>query len=407
VAAVRLSIAEVLELRGRYAEAEATCAVALDWYASHTDPPQTLRLRRMRERLRALLGQPAQQTLLACEVLMVDAAELGADDERVALLGMMAGTHLRLGRRADAAATARDAVYLADNLGDDELLADALLRLGVALDAGDAVEADLSARRALALHEHRQDARGQAQCWDRIGVLAARRGQWTEARTALHRAIDLGRTAGTPDERGLAVLDLGVVAWRTGDMEQARVLFGEALALFASVQNSERQLLALHHLAHLDREEGDLSAAADLYDVAASLAERVGQHDVEVGAIAGAGLSHFRLGDLSVAQQRLTKAELLVAGRDGWYPGRELQDALAVELLAAIGDVNAVEVRLRESWHQAREADSWAASWLLAEVAPTLERVAPHVLQRLLSERDDMSDNLPRAVTGGAMSPLE
>jgi len=39
-------------------------------------------------------------------------------------------------------------------------------------------------------------------------------------------------------------------------------------------------------------------------------------------------------------------------------------------------------------------------------VAPTLERLAPHVLERLLSERAGMNDDLPRAVTG-AMSPLE
>jgi len=409
VAAVQVAMAAVFESRGKYAEAKESCALALDWYALHTDPRQTLRLRRMRERLRALLGEPARQTLLACEALMVDALELGADDERVALLGMLAAAHLRLGDRAAATTAARDAVSLAGNLGDladDGLLAEALVRLGVALDADDAAEADLSYRRALVLYEQRQDVRGQARCWDRIGVVAAQRGQWADARTALRRAMDLGRTAGTPDEWGLAALNLGVVARRTGDLEQARELFGEALALFATVQNGERQLLALHHLAHLDREQGDLLAAADLYDVAASLAERVGQHDVQVSAVAGAGLCRLRLGDLSMAQQRLTVAESLVVGRADWFPGRELQDALAVELLAAIGDLNVVEVRLIEAWRRARDADTWAASWLLTEVTPTMARLAPRVLHRLLSERDDMSDDLPRAVTG-AMSPLE
>ncbi len=409
VAAVRVAMAEVSELRGKYAEAEETCALALDWYASRSDSRQTLRLRRMRERLRALLGEPARQTLLACEALVADAADLNADDERVALLGMLAATHLRLGDRGAAVAAARDAVALAGNLGDDSLLAEALVRLGVALDGDDSGEAELSYRRALALYEHLQDARGQARCWDRIGVVAAQRGQWADARTSLRRAIDLGRTAGTPDEWGLASLDLGVVARRTGDLEQARELFGDALALFAAVQNSERQLLALYHLAHLDRERGDLAAAADLYDVAASLAERVGQHDVEVGAVSGAGLCRLRLGERARAQQGLAKAEALVAGRDGWFPGRELQDALAVELLAAIGDGSAVDARLTEAWHRAQTADRWAANWLLAELTPTLERIAPAVLTRLRAERDggaDVVDDLPRAAIE-AMKPLE
>jgi diguanylate cyclase (GGDEF)-like protein len=405
VAEVRVAMAEVAEIRGRYAEAEETCALALDWYASRGDKRHALRLRRMRERLRALLGEPAKQTLLAVAALVTDAAELGADDERVALLGMLAATHLRLGDRAAAVTTARDAVALAGNLGDNALLAEALVRLGVALDADDSDEAELSYRRALSLYELLSDARGQARCWDRIGVVAAQHGQWAEARTALRKAIDLGRTAGTPDEWGLAALDLGVVARRTGDLEQARELFSDALALFAAVQNGERQLLALYHLAHLDRERGDLAAAADLYDVAASLAGRVGQHDVEVGAVSGAGLCRLRLGEKSRAQASLAKAEALVADSDAWFPGRELQDALAVELLAAIGDASAVSARVTEAWHRAQAADAWAANWLLSELTPTLSRVAPAVLARLRSDESNATEDLPRGAKA-AMHPL-
>lgn len=399
VAAVRVAMAEVAELRGRYAEAEETCALALDWYAARADHRQTLRLRRMRERLRALLGEPAKQTLQACDALVADAAELAADDERVALLGMLAATHLRLGDRAAAVSAARDAVSLAGNLGDDSLLAEALVRLGVALDVDDSGEAESSYRRALALYEHLQDARGQARCWDRIGVVAAQRGEWSDARTALGRAIDLGRTAGTPDEWGLAALDLGVVARRTGDLEQARELFGDALALFAAVQNSERQLLALYNLAHLDRERGELAAAADLYDVAASLAERVGQHDVEVGAVSGSGLCRFRLGDRARAEQCLSKADALLAGQDGWFAGRELQDALAVEVLAGSGDGNAVAARVTDAWYRAQAADTWAANWLLAELTPTVARLAPATLMRLRNENAASTAGLSHAAS--------
>ena len=401
LALVRVAMAEVAELRGRYVEAEETCALALDWFATRDDHRQTLRLRRLRERLRALLGEPARQTLSACELLERDAADLGADDERVALLGMLAATHLRLGDRDAAVKVAREAVALADTLGDEALLAESLVRLGIALDGDRNADAEQSYRHALALYERLQDPRGQARCWDRIGVVAAQRGAWNEARTALRRAIDLGRTAGTPDEWGLAALDLGVVARRTGDLEQARELFGDALALFAAVQNSERQLLALYHLAHLDRERGDLSAAADLYEVAASLAGRVGQHDVEVGAIAGTGLCRLRLGDRARAQQHLAKAEALVAGRDGWFPGRELQDALAVELLAAMGDASAVSIRVTEAWQRAHAADTWAASWLLMELTPTLSRVAPAALARLRQGDADSSADLPHRAFDG------
>ena len=387
-ATVRVAMAEVSELRGEYAEAEETCALALDFFAVRDDHRHTLRLRRMRERLRALLGEPARQTLIACEGLVRDAADLGADDERVALLGMLAATHLRLGDRTAAEQAARDAIALAGTLADDALLADALVRLGIALDGERADEADVSYRRALALYEHMQDARGQAKCWDRIGVVAAQRERWSEARLALGRALDLGRSAGTPDEWGLAALELGVVARRTGDLDQARTHFGDALALFATVQNSERQLLALFNLAHLDRECGDLGAAADLYDVAASLGARVGQHDVEVGAMCGAGLCRFRLGDVARATHEFQRAQSLVAGHTGWFPGRELHDALSAELLALTGDDAALATQVDESWRRANPSDGWAANWLLIELTPILAQRAPQLLTQLVHERN-------------------
>ncbi len=387
VAAVRVAMAEVAELRGRYAEAEEYCTLALNWYTARADHRQTLRLSRMRERLRALLGEPALRTLRSCEALVQSAADIGADDERVALLGMLAATHLRLGDRAAATAASRDAVMLAGSLGDDSLLADALVRLGVSLDADRAPEAEKSYRRALALYEHLHDARGQARCWDRIGMVAVQREEWDDARTALRLAIDLGRTAGTPDEWGMASLDLGVVARRTGDLDLARQLFGDALALFAAVQNSERQLLALYNLAHLDREQGALAAAADLYDVAASLAERVGQHDVEIGAISGAGLCRLRLGDRNRAAQSLAKADVIAGDGLAWFPGRELQDALAVELFFLTGDSAAVAERLTDGWRRALAADPWAANWLLTEVTDTLTPSAQSLLAALRAER--------------------
>lgn len=405
VATVRASLAEVAEARGRADEAEELCALALDWYVAHGDPRDAIRLRRMRERLRAALGAPARETRTTLEALVTEAAACGATDERVALLGMLAATHLRLGAREAAVSAATEAVALAEPLGDDALLGEALLKAGTALDVDHPDAAEQAFRRALALAESRHDVRGQARAWDRLGVLAAHRGAWGEARAALRRAIELGRSAGTPDEWGLAALDLGIVARRTGDLAQAREQFGEALALFSATQNGERQLLALYHLAHLDRERGEVQAAADLYDVAASLAQRVGQHEVEVGALAAAGLCRLRLGQRAVAQQALARSEALVATRDDWFPGRELHDALAVELLAQLGDGAAVAARAREAHRRARPVDPWAADWLVVELEPTLERLVPGLAAELRAQRAE-----GRALPVGArdaMRPLD
>jgi tetratricopeptide (TPR) repeat protein len=263
------------------------------------------------------------------------------------------------------------------------LLADALLRAGRALDADHPDAAEAAFRRALAIAEGRHDVRGQARAWDRIGALASRRGAWDDARVALERAIELGRSAGTPEEWGSAALDLGIVRHRTGDLAGAREQFGEALALFSATQHGERQLLALYHLAHLDHDRGDIAAAADLHDVAASLAQRVGQHEVEVGALASAGLCRLRLGARAAADAAWQRTTALVAARADWFPGRERHDALGIALLAAAGDAAATATAVREAHRRAAAVDRWAAAWLLRELAPDLARVVPAVLDEL------------------------
>jgi len=372
LAEVRVRLAEAAEALGRYDEAEELCDLAIDWFAGRGDARRALALRRMRERLRALLGQPARRTLEACRALDAEAGALGADAERVALLTMISQTHSRLGARDAAERVARECVTLAERLGDPVLLAESVGRLGATVE-GDSLDAAAHCyRRALALYEAAGDARGQAICHDSLGVVQSHRGEWAVARESLRRAIALGRRAGTPDLRGLFALDLGVVEFKVGDYDRARELFGEALALFAEVKNSEMELHALYNLAHVDRERGELAAAAELYDAAGSLARRIEQADVEVGAVAGAGLARLRLGRLGAARAACREAEARAAARGEWFRGRELLEALAVRVAVAEGDVARAAERYERARALAEGKDAYGARWLTAECGGVL-----------------------------------
>ena len=372
LAHVRVRLAEAAEALGRYDEAEELCDLAIDWFAGHGERRQALNLRRMRERLRALLGQPARRTLEACQALGAEARALGADSERVALLAMISHTHERLGERRAAELAARQCVTLAERLGDPVHLAEAVNRLGATVE-GDSLDAAAECyRRALALYEEAGDARGQANCHNNLGIVQARRGEWSAARQALQRAIALSRRAGTPDLRGLCSLNLGVVELKGGDYDRARELLGEALALFAEVKNTEMQLHALYNLAHLDRERGELAAAAELYDVAASLARRIEQADVEAGAVAGAGLARLRQGQLDAARTAHREAEARAATRAEWFQGRELIEALAIHMAGAAGDLAAAAERFEQARALAEGKDFYAAVWLASECGDVL-----------------------------------
>ena len=377
LAEVRAQLAEIAEALGRYDEAEALCGQAIDWFAGEGDAVRALPLRRMRERLRGLLGRPAAQMLEACLALDAEARALGEDGERVALLTMLSQTHGRLGDAAAAEALARECVALAERVGDPSLLADSVNRLGVTLEGRSLEGAMECYRRALALYEAAGDVRGQASCHNNLGIVLTHRGEWEAAQEALARAIVLGRRAGTPDLWGLFSLNLGVMQLKSGEYDRARELFGEALAIFAEVKNSERQLYALYNLAHLDRERGEYESAAELYDVARSLARRIGQSDVELGAVAGAGLARLRQGKHDEAAAAYAETTAHSAARREWFQGRELIEALAVQVEGARGDPAGAAARFDRAQALADGMDVYSAIWLGAECAEVLRAHDP------------------------------
>jgi tetratricopeptide (TPR) repeat protein len=138
------------------------------------------------------------------------------------------------------------------------------------------------------------------------------------------------------------------------------------------VKNSERQLYALYNLAHLDRERGEHESAAELYDAAASLAQRVGQSDVEIGAVAGAGLSLLQQDRVDEARAALTAADERVRTRVDWFQGRELVEALAVRMAARDGRFEDA-IRFFDTARTLADAsDVYTAAWLTAECATVL-----------------------------------
>ena len=86
LAEIRVSLAHVAETGGRFDEVEELCDLAIEWFDGQSDERRALTLRRMRERARMELDQPARKTLEAMLVLDAEAQRLGFDSERVAIL---------------------------------------------------------------------------------------------------------------------------------------------------------------------------------------------------------------------------------------------------------------------------------------------------------------------------------
>lgn len=377
LAEVRVRLATLAEVTGRFDEAEELCDLAIEWFVGKGDARRALTLRRMRERARKELAHPAKLTLESLLQLDEEARSLGLVSERIEILMMLSQTYGRLGDPVAAERMANECVETAERHGDQILLTQALNRLAVTLERDEPDRAEKIYIRTLEIAQRTGDAAAQARCQNNLANIAARRNDWQGARQSYATAIALARSAGMPDLWGIAASNLGVSYHRRGEYDRARELLGEALALVAAVKNSEIQLYALYNMAHLEWENGAWESGAELYEATASLAQRIGADDVELGAMAGVGLCSAEGGKIGLARESHAEIEDRVERRSDWFQGREFAEALAVVVLVADGRVAEAIARFESAVTVAEASDLYTAAWLTATCSRTLLSLAP------------------------------
>jgi predicted ATPase len=369
----QFELVRVAETVGRYAEGEELCELILESVDNAADRARSLSVRRARERLRALQGQPPQRTLDACAMLLVEAEAAGLEQERVALLTMISLAHNRLGDQRAAERIARECVERTANVDNPRLRAEALVRLGSTLVQERPDEAIALYRQAIAIYAQLDDRYGEVRCHINIGIAHSLAGRYAAAEGAYEQALELGREAYLPDLAGLASLNLGVLQLKAGHYDLAYERFGGALSLFDLVRSEPHRLAALYNLAHLARERGDGAAAVDLYEMSAALAQSIGQTDVRIGAQAGLALTHLMLGARADAERARDAAVALMAGReDWWFQGREVLEASTIRLTLLHGDPAAAAAAFEDALRRAEAHDTYGAAWLAAECAEPL-----------------------------------
>lgn len=388
LAEVRVSLAHVCETGGRFDEVEELCDLAIEWFEGQADERRALSLRRMRERARMELGQPARVTLDALTALDAEAKRLGFDRERVSILLLMSQVQGRLGDKRTAERMAAEGVQMAETLGDPAVLADAVTRLGACVLNEAPGRAYPIFQRALDLYESIGDVRSQARMYGNLGVAAQWESRLEEARTAYTQAIAMARAGGMPDIWGVMAVNLGVLLLKCGEYDRAKELFTESLELFASVKHSEFQLVALFNLAHVELELGAWEPATELYETTIPLAQRIGQADIELGAIAGVGLCALELGRVGSAHHAASDLSARLQDRTDWFQGRELVEALFIRIDAAEGRYVQALTRFATAVALAEGADVYSAAWLVAVCSKSLAEADAHTVDRFVGEYD-------------------
>jgi tetratricopeptide (TPR) repeat protein len=175
-----------------------------------------------------------------------------------------------------------------------------------------------------------------------------------------------------PDIWGVAALNLGVLSQKCGEYDHARELFSEALGLFAAVKHSEFQVATLYNMAHVERELGLWESAVELYDATSPLAQRIGQSDIEIGALAGIGICFLELGRMDAARRTLDALNARMGSRPDWFQNRELVEAFSVRMAVREGEHKPALERFAAAVSLAESSDLYCAAWLTASCADDL-----------------------------------
>ena len=152
------------------------------------------------------------------------------------------------------------------------------------------------------------------------------------------------------------------------------------MRIIADAQNTELQLGATYNLANVARDNGDYVRARNTYELATELAERIGQSEIQVGALAGMGICHLALGQTDEAQRLHEQVQPLLASLPEWFQGRELVEALGIRL-AILGNRGEAAQLFMQALDLADTRDAYGAALLTAEFGPVLRGVAPDVVE--------------------------
>ena len=370
----RLALIDVARIAGKLDAASAACdAARAD--LGREDTPARLRVARRALQLQLLQARNFPEVVSQGRLLLAEARAIGAREESVLILASIADAHTRLSQRADAEREARAATAEAEQLGDDLLIADARLRLGAALIEVSPHESLLEFEAARQRFDARGDRFGVIRCLVNSGIIHARRGAGESARQAYEHAQRAAEEANIPDLGGLAALNLGVLFQTTGNFDRAHASYAYAERMFAKVHNDGRRLAAMYNSATLSLEQGDAVAAHDMYERVHDMATELKVVDIEVGALAGAGLAALALGyvDQALLSRRRATERSAVLGAT-WYQGRELLEALEVRYLVATERHAQAGAAFDKARALATTIDEGAALWLVAECAPALAR---------------------------------
>ena len=226
------------------------------------------------------------------------------------------------------------------------------------------------ARGGLRLAEQIGDKELAALSIHRLGCAADSQQQWREAESLFGQALELWREIGARAEEAMVLQHLSGVAYGWGNHALSAARAEESLTIFRELDHAFGAAAALNKLARLARDAGDDARAASAHQEALRLLAGIGERWAIGDPLAGLGRIAAAHGQAAVAA-RLVGAVDALTEEAGAFVGtatRENCDRAVAIARAALGEDRLAELRAAGRTLRLEEAVAVAAAIAIPEV---------------------------------------
>jgi eukaryotic-like serine/threonine-protein kinase len=253
------------------------------------------------------------------------------DDPRIDLAESSAASALSDFNRAQQAANR--AVQKAQALGEQQLMAQALVFQGWALDRlGEGKRAIAVLEQAHSLYDGAGDRAGGARAVQAKGNVLYDEGDFAGARAAFEQALTVFRETGSRLSEAKALSAIGNVFYDTAQLELARHNYGLALEIESELGAKEEIASDSGNLANVLDSLGDLRGARQKQSEALRAFHEVNDRRGEASTLNNLGNVLSELGDLRGAQQRYDQS-MAISDQIGYKRGRGFSLQASADIL--------------------------------------------------------------------------
>ncbi|MEE9133137.1 MAG: AAA family ATPase [Gemmatimonadota bacterium] len=284
----------------------------------------------------------------------------------------------RIGRAEEALLMAEEALHVAGQSGDAEIVAQAAYRLARVHVSWDSPEQGRElAQRALDVFAQMDELSGVAVCHDLLGLANFRAGDWDGALHHWESALETMEVAGIPDEKIAMQFNIAELLTLRGEFDRALDLFTSGLRLAQELDDQRLARRCRTGIARLEFERGDYARVLEQTEEIRKTLPESGAWRDDFQTTAVRALAYLELGDELQAWQEAARLEQLYQGKEGWFERRAEGDAVRIRVIDLDSDAWLAGTVADQGIGETADKDPYGEGFLQYHRACVLARARP------------------------------